>query len=414
MRRPVIHGRFVRVRFSYRLAILGSTCAVAVGTIVPSHAATIAVGPSDGSCPSAVFSRIQSAIDAAVPGTTITVCPGLYAEQLLVTKRVRLVGSPGARLAPASLPVRTTSLRSGRSVAAAVIVRAPATIDGLAIDASAHGFTTCDGTEPLLAGLYVRGAAAKILGTSVTGTRIPGAPAGCANGVGILVHGGGGSPRIRIEGNSIDAYQRAGIVVQDSGVRAVVRENLVRGDGDTPDRVQHGIEIANGAAARVENNVAREHAGPSGPACELDAGIVVDSARIRLRGNQLEGNAVGMRIGSRGHLVRDNVVAGGGVGFVGLELAADESRVLDNTVTTTAVAGVRVSGNRNKLRGNVIGGVHAMPGCDTARERPGCKAALMQCGAGLWFLGSANQATATLFSEVDTAVVDDGVANVVR
>ena len=218
---------------------VGMVIAVALGGAVPARGATIAVGPLGAACPNALFSRIQSAIDAAVPGTTIAVCPGVYAEQLLVTKRVRIVGSPGAWLVPEFLPMRTTSLRSGRTIAAAVIVRAPATIDGLAIDASAHGFTTCDGTEPLLAGLYVRGAAA-------------------------------------------------------------------------------------------------------------------------------------------------------------------------------TVAGIRVTGNRSRLRANVIAGVHAAPGCEAAKERAGCAAALAQCGTGLWLLGGANRATATLFSDVDTAVVDEGVANVVR
>ena len=401
----------MRSLLSSSLSLLAPLLAAIIGGTASARAETVVVGPSDGTCPSAFFSRIQSAIDAAVPGTTIVLCAGTYPEQLFVTKRVRLIGSPGARLVPASLPLRTTSLRSGRSVTAAVIIRAPAIIEGLAIDASAHGVTTCDGSEPLLAGIYVRGVAASVIGTSVTGLRIPNAPA-CTNGVGILVHGGG-APRVRIEGNSIDAYQRAGIAVQDSGVRATIRENLVHGDGDTPDRVQSGIEITNGAAARVEDNVVRDNAGPSGPSCELDAGIVLDTPRVRVRGNQLEGNAVGIHAGSRGHVVRDNAVAGGGAGLIGLELAADESRVSNNTLAAVAAAGIRVGGNRSRLRGNVVSGIHAS-GCDAAKARPGCAAALARCGTGLWLLGRANQATATLIVDVDVPIADEGIGNVVR
>jgi hypothetical protein len=376
------------------------------------RASTVVVGPSDGTCPDAFFSRVQSAIDAAVPGTTILLCPGTYAEQLLVTKRIRLIGSPGARLAPPALPLRTTSLRSGRTVTAAVILRAPAKIEGLAIDVAAHGVTTCDGSAPLLAGIYVRGVAATISGTSVTGTRIAGAPSDCTSGVGILVHGGGGSPRIRLEGNSIAAYQRAGIVVQDSGVRARVRENLVTGDGDTAGRAQNGIEVANGAVAQVLDNVVRDHAGPSGMACELDAGIVLDTARVRVRGNQLERNAVGIRAESRGHTLRDNAVIG--AGLIGVDLAADESRVTNNVVEDVASAGIRVGGNRSRLRGNIVSTVHAAPGCEAAKERPGCAAALSRCGMGLWLVGRANQVAGTVIGDVDVAVSDEGIGNVVR
>ena len=369
----------MRVRFTPRLALYASLLASVLGGREPARAETVVVGPSDGTCPTAFFSRIQTAIDAAPPGTTIVLCPGNYAEQLFLTKRVRIIGSPGARLVPPALPLRTTSLRSGRLVAAAIIVRGSATIDGLAIDASAHGVTTCDGTEPLVAGIYVRGVAASVFGTSVTGTRIPNAPSGCANGVGILVQGGGGTPRVRVEGNSIDGYQRAGIVVQDPGVRASVRENVIRGDGDTPDRVQNGIEVSNGATAKIQDNVVSGNAGPSGPACDLDAGIVVDSPRALIRGNQLEDDAVGIRAGSRGHLVRENAVMGGAFGLLGIVLASDESRVMDNALTSVGTAGLRVDGNRNTLRGNVIADVHAA-GCDAVLDRPGCAAALAHCG----------------------------------
>jgi hypothetical protein len=409
----VIIDRRVRVRFTPRLALYAALVAAILGGRQPIRAETVVVGPTDGSCPTAFFSRIQNAVDAAPPGTTIVLCPGTYAEQLFVTKRVRIMGAPGARLVPPALPLRTTSLRSGRSVAAAIILRGPATIDGLAIDASAHGVTTCDGTEPLLAGIYVRGVAASIFGTSVTGTHIPNAPSGCANGVGILVQGGTGAPRVRVEGNSIDGYQRAGIVVQDPGVRASVKENVVRGDGDTPARVQNGIEVSNGAIAKIQDNVVRDNAGPSGPACELDAGIVVDTPRAQVRGNQLENDAVGIRLGSRGHTVRENAVMGGPAGLLGIVLASDESRVMDNALTSVGTAGLRVDGNRNRLRGNVVSDVHATA-CDALRERPGCGTALAQCGMGLWLVGRANTVTSSLFSDVDVPVVDDGLANQVR
>lgn len=396
-----------------RIAAVVTTLGAVLFCIAPAGSATIVVGPADGTCPGAIFTRIQSALDAAVPGSTIVVCAGTYAEQLLVSKRVRLVGSPGTRLVPGPLAVSATSLRSGRAVAAAITLRAPATLDGLAVDATAHGITRCDGTEPLLAGIYVRGVAGRVTGSAVTGTRIAGAPAGCANGVGILVQGSGADPLVRIEGVSIDAYQRAGIVVQD-GARARLRENAVVGDGDTPTHAQTGIEVATGSLARIEDNVVRANAGPSGAGCDLDAGIVVGAARARIRRNQLGANAVGIRATARGHDIRDNGIDGAGAGVIGLDLAADESRVFANVVTGHGAAGVRVAGNRSGLRANAVADVHEVPRCAVLRERAACAAALTRCGIGVWLLGRANELAATAIADVDTPIVDDGRANVVR
>src|SRR5262245_46335066 len=107
----------MRVRLRTRPSVLAPLLTVLFVGTGSARASTVVVGPSDGTCPDAIFSRVQSAIDASVPGTTIVLCPGTYAEQLLLTKRVRLIGSPGTRLVPPALTLRTTSLRTGRTVA---------------------------------------------------------------------------------------------------------------------------------------------------------------------------------------------------------------------------------------------------------------------------------------------------------
>ncbi|MGH7894461.1 MAG: right-handed parallel beta-helix repeat-containing protein [Candidatus Binatia bacterium] len=381
----------------------------------PAHAATIVVGAADGSCPGALFARIQSALDAAVPGDAVTVCAGTYAEQLLLTKRVRLRALAGAVLRPQGLVARTTSLRSGRPVAAGVTVRAPATIEGLAIDVTNHGIVGCDGSEPLLAGIFVRGVPVTILGASVQGARVASAPAGCANGVGMLVQGNGGSAqRVRIEGSTIATYQRAGIVLQDPGVRARVRQNLVIGDGSAAIHPQAGIEVTTGAAATIDENVVRAHTGASGAACTTDVGILLATPRLRVRRNQLESNAIGIRAMSRGHTLTDNTVDGGAVGITGILLEADEVRMVDNTVRSVAAAGIDLVGNRGRLRANRVGVVHATPLCDALRADPACAALLPRCGVGVWLRGRANRVLGTSVFDADVPVVDDGRANVVR
>jgi len=375
----------------------------------PAGAETVTVG----SCPGAIFPGIQSALDAARPGDTVVVCPGSYAEQLFVTKRLTLRGLPGARIAPVGLRALTATLRTDQPIAAGITLRAPAVVEGLAVDVAAHGITTCNGSEPLLAGVYVRGVQATVLGTSVTGARIGSEPPGCENGIGIFVEGAGGLQRARIEGNSIAAYQRAGIMIENVGVKATIVENLVTGDGPTPDRVQTGMDIGTGVTARITNNLVRDHAGPSGATCELDVGIAVRAARARTTGNQLLGDTIGILAGARGHTIVGNTIDGGTDGFFGLVLDADESRVTSNAIGPVTAAAMSVSGSRNRVRSNVVHDVHAAA-CETARAIPGCAPRLPECGTGISLEGRANQIVGTVFTATDVTVVDDGRGNVVR
>jgi hypothetical protein len=259
----------------------------------------------------------------------------------------------------------------------------------------------------------VLGASATVSGTSVDGARIAHAPSGCANGVGILVQAGGVA-RVRLDGNSLAGYQRAGIVVEGPDVRARVSGNVVTGDGATTDRAQTGIEITEGATARIDGNVVRDHGAPSGTMCALDAGIRLAAARARVRGNQLQSNAVGIDAASLGHTIAGNTIDGGAAGFVGILLAADESRVTTNDLRSHSAAGVRIAGHRNRATANAITNVHASPGCEAARADPACAALLARCGVGVWLEGRANRVSTTTIDDVDVAVADDGRGNVVR
>lgn len=43
-------------------------------------------------CPTAAYTRIQAAVNAAAPGDTIVVCPGHYAEQVVIAKSIKIKG----------------------------------------------------------------------------------------------------------------------------------------------------------------------------------------------------------------------------------------------------------------------------------------------------------------------------------
>ena len=64
-----------RLRVSLLMVVLGCLFAAPVA-----RAATIAVDDDGAQCPAAPFSKIQDAVDAAAPGDTIAICPGVYVE----------------------------------------------------------------------------------------------------------------------------------------------------------------------------------------------------------------------------------------------------------------------------------------------------------------------------------------------
>jgi parallel beta-helix repeat protein len=74
---------------------------------------------------------------------------------------------------------------------------------------------------------------------------------GSQHGMGIyFVNGGSGV----IDGNTVSAYQKNGIVVTGSGTTASVTNNTVRGLGPVVFIAQNGIEVLRGAVAAVRGN----------------------------------------------------------------------------------------------------------------------------------------------------------------
>src|SRR5262249_18304561 len=112
-------------------------------------------------CPSATYTTIQAAVDAAKAGDRIVVCAGTFTEQLLIDKSVTLVGAgpKKTRIAAPSQLVRTQDI-------------VEITGSGVAVELS--GFTiagpvpggSCEG---LLSGIFVRdGAHASIHDNDIT------------------------------------------------------------------------------------------------------------------------------------------------------------------------------------------------------------------------------------------------------
>lgn len=88
--------RLTGVAAAATVCVLGGAATVAGPALAADSTLFVApqgsAGATDGSCASAAYSTITSAVSAAAAGDTVLVCPGIYHETVSITKTIQLVG----------------------------------------------------------------------------------------------------------------------------------------------------------------------------------------------------------------------------------------------------------------------------------------------------------------------------------
>jgi hypothetical protein len=322
---------------------------------------------------------ITEAVRMAGDGDTILIRPGTYTEAVVVDKDVEITGD-GPResivwTAPPDGPTRRVDVNSGHPYAvliddararlanltfagqaSAIHVDGGApTVEHLLLDgvgqphthsSGRYGFTDGiaitgpsravvrdntlrdggpiaghTGSEPLIVGneltdgpsilVYAPGDEMVVRGNSVSGS--------IDRGIGVF-----GPSRITIEDNIVTDAGGAGISVgRGTGVG---NDPLVR--GNTISRTHIGIEVAIGAAPRIESNSI------DGSGTGIGAGSSTDG--LIATGNELRDNDRGIRVVSSGARFEENVVQGGDIGALSV---GGSPTFLRNTVEGSASRG---------------------------------------------------------------------------
>ena len=312
-------------------------------------------------CPATAQPTIQSGVNAAAAGDTISVCAGTFAEQVMVTKSVKLVGAGAAQ----------TTIILPRPVTGSQDV---VTVDGAGVDVEISGFTIkglapsaeCAplGTVYTLSGVYVRGGAnAKIHDNVITGMR--GDPLdGCQKGSGIRVGRAASSTAgtATITNNTITDYQKTGIIVDGPGSAATITGNTITGVGPTDVIAQNGLQISRGAAATVSGNrVSRNNYTTSAASTGM---LLFDAlGKVTVSGNTFSANDIGIAIAqvlpppSEATAVRSNTISGG---EFGISVSGPTTAVLIelNKISGAADTGIDVEAQAagNLFRSNTTSG----------------------------------------------------------
>jgi hypothetical protein len=227
---------------------------------------------------------------------------------------------------------------------------------------SASGLTeVCDAGSDALAGIAFDGASGSITDSAVL--HLNQGASGCQEGHAIRVtHDGARRHQVTIAGNELADYQKGGILVSGR-VSAVIRDNVVTGNGPIATIAQNGIEVAFGARARIQSNAVSDHS-YSGPGTVATGILVIGGGAFGTCGDVECPFTTGVR-------VVENVVVDNDVG-VGLEnLDADllppgeptRNRVIENVVSNGALTngattqvGILVYGTRDFVVRNAITG----------------------------------------------------------
>jgi nitrous oxidase accessory protein NosD len=311
-------------------------------------------------CPTAAYTSIQAAVNAAKSGDLIRVCAGTYREQIVIDKSLSVEADYGVIVIPSDVLANTAGLSSGDPIAAIILVKNAETVEleGLIVDGSANGLTECG---PTLIGILYQDASGSIEHNAVRHVRLASTLPGCQSGNAIDVESSSsGQSNVTIADNSVDSYQKNGITANEPGTKVDVTENAVTGLGPTTGAAQNGIQIGFGARGRVTNNAVADNIySPceSAANCPSNAtGILIfQSDGVRVERNTVGTNQVGIFVAANDGNIGGNTVFHS-VALDGIALVGNGNSVSSNDISGSGDAAVYIQGNNNTVFDNEFTG----------------------------------------------------------
>lgn len=249
-----------------------------------------------GTCAKGAFSTVSDAIAAAPAGSTINVCPGLYIEQLVISKAVNLHGICASNscqstvATPSGGLLTTSSLRYGTVAAQIQITSGPVNITGITV----NGNTSACPSYPYFGIFYSSGSSGTVNNVE-TLYQLCLPAVGPSQGYAVLVENGGGAMQsVAIENSNFNNFTQNGIVVygdQSSSptLNVSIKNNWVTG-GD------YGIMLLGNVQGIISGNVIQTGL----------TGVYAGSPNLTVSGNTLQSGNIGVEISSPAVTVSSN------------------------------------------------------------------------------------------------------------
>jgi hypothetical protein len=377
-----------------------------------SASTVVVTPPNTTACKNvASYPTISQAVSGVPAGSTIYVCPGTYAEQVVINKHLTLEGVAGngstgvsasgsnnpVIVSPASgVAVNTNDLfgyPTGQPTAAQILVQTlpneegvfPApiavNISNITVDGSNNGLNSCVDD---LVGIYYQNASGTVNHVTTRYQELSQSLFGCQDGLAIYVQSGygTGTAAVTVENSSVHDYDKNGITADGSGTVATITGNYVVGIGATPLIGQNGIQLSFGAGGKISTNTVTDdvYANPSdcltSGGCYSATGILLydsggtNSDHVTISANTVsntQGAIVAFTDGEEtadyndvtSNKVTTNaaiVVTGATYLLDGIDLCSDHNAALTNTVFNSSGSGVHLDSSCTEPGGSPSGG----------------------------------------------------------
>jgi hypothetical protein len=314
-------------------------------------------------CQGAPYATIGAALAESQPGDEIRVCPGIYPEQVVITKQLRFsgisIGTNRPIIRPTSLPATRPSILGGNPVAAAVIVDAEfVRLENIDVDLSQN--TSPAACMPVIAGVFLKNASGIVERLNIHDVTVPGHPA-CDSGVAMYVESGQigdelgrpvyGLARVTVRDCTFSGYQKGGLVGNGPRTILTIKNGESTGLGATDGAVQVGYQLAYGATGKLSSIVTSGHKSTIDGKAAADL-LVYEGERVSVRKMEGADSETGvLGIGNRLRVKKSSLsrMSGDGVVFLG-----DASLASGNLIEECSVSGAFVNGERNTIRGGVM------------------------------------------------------------
>ena len=335
--------------------VLSSLCFAAFAQ--RAGAATLVVSNTSPQCARAEFTTIQAAINAAAPGDTVRVCPGVYPEQVTIGTSLKLLGENGAILMPGPISGNGSDISNGDPLAAIILVQnaTGVTIDGLIVDGSKNGLTEC---SPFLVGILFQNASGSITHNAVRSIATP-PVSGCQDGDAIVAQSSSGqSATVEIAFNSVHDYQKNGITGNETGTTVTIHHNTVTESAPANGAAPNGVQIGFGATGTITaNNVSGNVWAPCvsiNNCTAAGSGILIfESNSVTIQNNDVGTNQVGLFVEGDGTTIHNNDVFNSLV-LYGIAVTGNDSAITGNSITHSDQDAIVIDGNNGTIRNNKI------------------------------------------------------------
>ena len=346
-----------------RLSALSPICFLLVLlAAVPAFSANVVVGTC---MPNKVsYDSLTDAVQGVPPGSTILVCPGSYAEQVLIDKSLTLKGITSGNGAypvivppPGGLAIIPSAF--GDDFAAQVVVEGGVniTITGFALDATGFSLPNC---FPSIAGISVVDSSATLTNLAVKNQRETGPPpCPSAAGVGVVaMNDTGVAQTIKVQDSTFVNID-TGFWSFGGANTSIITNNSFAGN---PASIGFGILVVSGNASVQGNTITDFSYPPAG----LDLnnisqgiGILVETCGGTVANNHVNNSRFGILLWTISDCPTASVSVTGndvsGASVVGLDVNRPNGLVQGNNIRTSLNA-IRLGGfaSGNTIQNNTI------------------------------------------------------------